>query len=113
MSQSRVSLLFLVVALAATAFWARRSPAPAMPTASSTATEPTASGTAVPAIKEPFMPRTVDADELHWVGFYEGFYGNGPGHSGGVHPVGSAKVNVNRPGKKIGLVLTAYEPILW
>lgn len=51
--------------------------------------------------------------ELHIVGAYEGSYPPGVGHGGGNHPQGSATVIVNRPGKAVTLVLTAYEPIGW
>lgn len=110
MSQSRTSLLLLVAVLVATAFWARRTQAPVSLTPTSTVAP---SGTASPDGAMPYMPRTVDADELHWVGFYEGSYGYGPRHSGGSHPVGKAGVKVDRPGKTVALVLTAYEPISW
>lgn len=55
----------------------------------------------------------VQADELHCVGIYEGDYGNGPTHSYKFHPTGKALVQVDRPGRTVALVLTAYEPTLW
>ncbi len=55
----------------------------------------------------------VRADELHCVGIYEGDYGGGPTHSYKFHPTGKALVQVDRPGRTVALVLTAYEPTLW
>ena len=51
---------------------------------------------------------SVQADELHFVGFYEGFRDeDADGRTG------TARVKVSRPGKTVALVLTAYEPVLW
>jgi hypothetical protein len=51
--------------------------------------------------------------ELHIIGCYEGAYPPGVGHGGGQHPEGAATVRVDRPGKAVTLVLTAYEPVRW
>jgi len=50
---------------------------------------------------------TTDA-ELHAVGIYEGDEGEAPDVHGPV-----AKVLVNRPGKKVALILTSYDPVRW
>ncbi|MBM81754.1 MAG: hypothetical protein CMJ78_14345 [Planctomycetaceae bacterium] len=51
--------------------------------------------------------------EVHVVGFYEGHYPTGEGHSGNSHPTGKARVRVTRSETPAVLVLTSYEPIEW
>jgi hypothetical protein len=46
--------------------------------------------------------------ELHVVGFYEGFTKSG----GKIHG-GKALISVKRPGKRVTLVLTAYDSVTW
>lgn len=61
------------------------------------------------------LRKNVGADdrELHIVGCYEGGYPPGVTHGGGNHPEGSVTITVDRPGKAVTLVLTAYEPVRW
>jgi len=48
--------------------------------------------------------------ELHVVGIYSGIYGGGGSSN---HEEGQASVVVNRPGRRVTLMLNAYEPVLW
>jgi uncharacterized delta-60 repeat protein len=48
--------------------------------------------------------------ELHLVGVYSG---NVNGHSSRTNEEGIVRVTVNRPGKRVTLLLGAYEPVLW
>ena len=54
----------------------------------------------------------VGQHELHLVGLYEGVRG-AAGKNRMGRPIGRAEVVVDRPGKLITLVLSAYEPVLW
>lgn len=49
--------------------------------------------------------------ELHVVGVYSGTAADGG--TSRNHERGDAAVHVNRPGKRVTLVLSAYEPVLW
>ncbi|MFN3200194.1 MAG: thrombospondin type 3 repeat-containing protein [Bradymonadia bacterium] len=51
----------------------------------------------------------IGASEVHVVGIYE----SRGDHSGGFHPRGDTRVEVNRTGVPITLVLSSYEPTHW
>ncbi len=53
---------------------------------------------------------TVSERELHGIGVYSGNYNGGPSPN---NLKGEALVNVNRPGKRVTLFLSAYEPVHW
>ncbi len=55
----------------------------------------------------------VEADELHYVGYYEGLQDADSPKVEMSRPAGTAQVKVSRPGRSVALVLTAYEPIVW
>jgi hypothetical protein len=112
-SPNRFSLLFLGLLLGGIALWSRQQKPPTPTPVPETPTERVTPHFPREVVPSGSIPK-VSADELHWVGYYEGFYPPGcPPHSATFRPLGAGLVKVNRPGKRVLLALTSYEPVVW